>query len=136
MVAFLVPRMSQAMAMRAQELEDLRLKTDQLMNEANKLNQLNADQLQAAKMEIHAKVTQVLTDLTQLKEEKIHTFEAKLQQHATEIQDKLAQNKQEVLAASHDMIQHLLQNMYQTLTEQPLEAGHVSTARTSKTKGT
>ncbi|WP_198022295.1 hypothetical protein [Candidatus Odyssella acanthamoebae] len=135
MVAFLVPRLSQTMAVRAKELEDLRQKTDQLMNEANKLNQLNADHLQAAKMEIHAKVNQVITDLTQLKDEKIHTFEAKLQHHANEVQDKLAQDKQEILAASQDMIGHLLQDMYQTLTEQPLEAGQLAAAKTSKKKG-
>lgn len=135
MVTFLVPRLSHTMAERAQELQVLRQKTEQLMMEANKLNDLNANHLQAAKAEIHATVNQVIIDLTKLKDEKIYTFEAKLQQHAKEIQDKLAQNKQEILAASQDMMGHLVQDMYQALTDQPLKTGQLAPAKTSKKKG-
>ncbi len=135
MVAFLVPRLSRTMAARAQELEDLRQKTDQLMIEANHLNQLNANHLQAAKAEIHANVNHVIAGLTKLKDEKIHTFEAKLQQHTNEIQDKLAQNKQEILTASQDMIDHLVQDMYKNLTGQPLKAEQLATTKTYKKKG-
>ncbi|WP_010300292.1 F0F1 ATP synthase subunit B' [Candidatus Odyssella thessalonicensis] len=129
MVAFLVPRLSQVMANRAATLEELRQKTEQLTLEASRLNHINEKNLQAAKAEVHSKIKQSMTELAKLKEEKLHEFEARLQSHLNQTQQQLNQHKQEILSSSEEIVQHLVKDMYRSLTQQDPESSPSAPAK-------
>lgn len=135
MVTFLVPRMSQAMASRASELNTLQHKANQLLAEAEKLNRQNAEKLQTAKHDVNLKISEVTIELAKLKDEKIHAFESKLQQQAHDLQNKLNKNKEEILATSEDLVHHLIHDMYRNLTGQDLQSAQLALAKTTKKKG-
>lgn len=121
MVSFLVPRMGQIMAARAAELENLRQKAEGLTLEADRLNQLNMEQLRLARIEMQSKINQIMTDLAKFKDEQIHTFETQLHQQVDEVQAKLTQHKQEVLTSPREIVNRLVDDMYHNLTGKKLE---------------
>lgn len=123
------------MAARAAELENLRQEAEKLAVEADRLNRLNTEQLQSARIEMQSKVNQVTTELAKFKDEQIHTFEAQLHQQVDEIQAKLTQHKQEVLASSCEIVNRLVEDMYHSLTGKKLETVQLDLMNNLQQKG-
>jgi F-type H+-transporting ATPase subunit b len=126
MVTVILPRLSRLMATRAEELGALHHKADQFVLEANQLNRNNADQLKAAKLDRHTKVTQVMTELAKFKDETVHTIETRIHEQISEVHHKLDQNKQVILDSSSDLVNHLVAEMYQNLTGEKVDPAHLT----------
>ncbi len=118
MVAVLIPRLGKIMESRAHELESLKNKAHQLAAEADALSSQNTQNFEAAKHTIHAQVSQMMSDLNKLRDEKIHAFENHVHQQTLSLSQRLAEDQHEIQAKSKDILNHLVQDMMIKLTEQ------------------
>lgn len=117
MVAILIPRMSKIMESRAHELELLKTKANKLAAEADALSAKNTQDFDKAKHQVHAQISQMMSDLNKMRDEKIHAFEEHVHQQTHMLSEQLAKDRHEIEEKSKDILTHLVQDIISKLTE-------------------
>lgn len=117
MVAILIPRMSKIMESRAHELELLKTKATKLAAEADALSTKNTQDFDKAKHQVHTQISQMMSDLNKMRDEKIHAFEEHVHQQTHMLSEQLAKDRHEIEEKSKDILKHLVQDIISKLTE-------------------
>ncbi len=117
MVTILIPRMSKIMESRAHELELLKTKANKLAAEADALSVKNTQDFDKAKHQVHAQISQMMSDLNKMRDEKIHAFEEHVHQQTHMLSEQLAKDRHEIEEKSKDILKHLVQDIISKLTE-------------------
>lgn len=117
MGTFIAPRIGLSLNQRTKILEDQAQTAKQLLEAAETLHQKNIHQLSNARHEATQQLHQAIHDLTYHRHETIREFDRKLQIELSELSHKLDQQKQEILEKSHDLVGHLVETLFQKITQ-------------------
>lgn len=115
MVAILIPRMSKIMESRAVELETLKIKTEKLMAQADALTAKNTQNFEDGKHQVHGQISQMMSELAKIRDEKIHAFEDHVHQQTQSLSQKLEADRHEIQAKSKEILPHLVQDILHKL---------------------
>lgn len=135
MATFIAPRIGLNLHYRAKVLEDYMLATQKLLEEAEGLRQKSIQQLHQARHDASQQLQQVVHELTSQRHERLRDFDAEYQLKLKELSGKFTHQKQEILDNSQDLITHLVENMFQRITNTPVPGNNVTNALKAVKKG-
>ena len=105
------------MESRAHELELLKTKANKLAAEADALSVKNTQDFDKAKHQVHAQISQMMSDLNKMRDEKIHAFEEHVHQQTHLLSEQLTKDRHEIEEKSKNILKHLVQDIISKLTE-------------------
>lgn len=126
MASFLVPRIGSSLAHRQKVLTDLRDSANQLVREADQLEEQNQKNLKTAIFDIHQQIHQALTDMNQQKNQHLAEFEQAMQLKLKDLQMTLTEQKYDLLKNTDQLVTYLSSEAYARLSGRKIEEGVIA----------
>lgn len=121
MASFLVPRIGSSLANRQKVLTDLRDSADQLVRDADQLEEENKKNMKDVRSDVNQRIHQAITDMNHLKNQRLSEFEEAMQVKLKALQTTLTDQKCDLLKNTDQLVTYLSSEAYTRLSGRKIE---------------
>jgi len=126
MASFLAPRIGSSLSHRQKVLADLQDSADQLVRDADQLEEQNQKNLKTALFDVNQRIHQALTDMNHLKNQRLSEFEQAMQLKLKALQTALTDQKYDLLKNTDQLVTYLSSEAYTRLSGRKIDEGVIA----------